>query len=127
MKNARMSTSANTITSRSLGLLLAALLLAPMAADAKKPAQKSPPAAAEGVVNINTATSDQLTLLPGIGPTKAQRIVAYRQKRKKFRQIWELVRVRGIGRKTLRRLRRFLTLKGPTTLTKRPSRKRKSS
>jgi len=90
---------------------------APEASAAPRRVKKAPPPAAStaGVVNINTAAAEQLELLPGIGPSKAKRIVAYRARRK-FRRTYEIVRVRGIGRKTFRRLRKMLTVKGPTTL-----------
>ena len=67
------------------------------------------------VVNINTATAQQLAYLPGVGASKAQRIIAYRMKRP-FKRVTQLVRVRGIGRKSLRKWRRYLTVSGPTTL-----------
>src|SRR5687767_394834 len=68
----------------------------------------------EGVVNVNTASPDQLQLLPGIGPAKVRNIVAYRNKHP-FRTIEELVRIKGIGRKMFRRLRLHLAVSGPTT------------
>lgn len=90
-------------------------------------AEKAPPAARRvrripkakpvtGVVNINTATKAQLVKLPGIGPAKAERIVEWRARRGKFNRVRDLRRVKGIGRKTLARLRKHLTVKGPTTL-----------
>ena len=51
-------------------------------------------------------------LLPGIGPAKAAQIVAYRR-RHPFRTVDELVRIRGIGRKMVRRLRVHLAVSGP--------------
>lgn len=80
-------------------------------------ADEAVPAAAEGVVNVNTATPDQLGLLPGIGETKARAIVEFRQRRP-FARVDDLVSVRGIGRATLRRLRPYLTVRGETTLTR---------
>src|SRR4051812_36880777 len=78
----------------------------------------APPAraakAVDGVVNINTAEVGVLGLLPGIGPAKAAQIAAYR-KRHPFRTVDELVRIRGIGRKMVRRLRVHLAVSGPTT------------
>ena len=71
----------------------------------------------EGVVNINTASHEQLELLPGIGPGKSKAIVAYRVK-KAFKDPRHLVRVKGIGRKTLNRIMPFLVVKGATTLKK---------
>ncbi len=68
-----------------------------------------------GVININTATATQLQKLPGIGPSKARRIVQYRAKRGPFRRIRDLRRVKGIGRKTLQRMGKHLSVKGPTT------------
>ena len=68
----------------------------------------------EGVVNINTASLDELELLPGVGPAKARRIAAYRQQNA-FRTVEELARVKGIGPKTVRRLRPHLVVRGPTT------------
>ena len=83
----------------------------------KKPPQKRARAVPlQGVVNINTATEDQLTKLPGIGPAKAERIVDYRKKRGKFRRVRDLRRVKGIGRMTVKRLGRHLSITGPTTL-----------
>lgn len=70
-----------------------------------------------GKVNLNTADSIQLQLLPGVGPRRARRIIAWRARRR-FKYIWQLRRVRGFGRKTLRRLAPYLTTKGKTTLKK---------
>jgi competence protein ComEA len=67
-----------------------------------------------GVVNLNTAPPEVLGLLPGVGPAKAAEIAAYR-KRRPFRTVDELVRIRGIGRKMVRRLREHLAVAGPTT------------
>jgi competence protein ComEA len=80
----------------------------------------APPARAakdiDGVVNINTAEVGVLALLPGIGPAKAAQIAAYR-KRRPFRTVDELVRIRGVGRRMVRRLRVHLAVSGPTTAT----------
>jgi competence protein ComEA len=68
----------------------------------------------EGVVNINTATAEQLRMLPGVGPAKVRNILAYRQTHP-FRTVDELVRIKGIGRKMVRRLRLHLSVSGETT------------
>lgn len=72
--------------------------------------------ALRGVVNINTATSAELQKLPGVGPGKAARVVAYRAKHGPFGRVVDLRRVKGFGRKTLARLEKHLTVRGPTTL-----------
>ncbi len=96
---------------------------------------KAPPAAAAqpatGVVNLNSATPKQLAWLPGIGPARAQRIVAYRAKHP-FKKVIHLARVKGIGLKTVRRLRAHLAVRGATTLTgpipgKRPAARKRSA
>jgi competence protein ComEA len=70
--------------------------------------------AVDGVVNLNTAPPEILSLLPGVGPAKAAEIAGYRKKRP-FRTVDELVRIKGIGRKMVRRLRVHLAVAGPTT------------
>jgi competence protein ComEA len=68
----------------------------------------------DGVVNLNTAVPEMLELLPGIGPAKVHSILWYRQ-RHPFRTVDELVRIKGIGRKMVRRLRAHLAVSGPST------------
>ena len=70
----------------------------------------------DGVVNLNTAPPEVLSLLPGVGPAKAAAVVVYRRRRP-FRTVDELVRIKGIGRKMVRRLRPHLAVAGPTTAT----------
>jgi competence protein ComEA len=65
-------------------------------------------------VNLNTAPPEVLGLLPGIGPAKAESILAYRKKHP-FRTVDELVRIKGIGRKMVRAWRAHLAVAGPTT------------
>ena len=81
-------------------------------------AEPRPPA---GVVNITVATVEELRRLPGIGEKKAEAIVEHRQKHP-LRRIEDLAKVKGIGRKTVLRLRPYLTMMGPTTLRERPPR-----
>ncbi len=72
--------------------------------------------AAKGVVNVNTATSDQLQLLPRIGPALAERIIDFREVNGPFQNADELVAVKGIGEKSLENLKPYVVTKGETTL-----------
>jgi competence protein ComEA len=59
-------------------------------------------------VNINTADQEMLTQLPGIGPVTAGKIVDYRKANGKFKSVDELTNVKGIGDKTLAKLKPYL-------------------
>lgn len=66
----------------------------------------SPPADAAGPapVDLNTATVEELCTLPGVGPKKAEAILELRKKRR-FTRVTQLLEVKGIGQKTLARLK----------------------
>jgi competence protein ComEA len=86
-------------------------------ATASAPAM-TPPAAVEHAkratvddpVALNTATLDDLERLPGIGPKRAAAILELRQKLGRFRQVEDLMRVKGVGRATLKKLRPIVRL-----------------
>lgn len=69
-----------------------------------------------GKLNLNTANEDQLMLLPTVGPSKAERIIAWRQKNGGFKRVADLRRVKGFGYKTFKKLEAYLDIKGETTL-----------
>lgn len=52
-------------------------------------------------LDINTATVEQLEALQNIGPTKAAAIIAYREEHGPFQSVDDLIKVKGIGEKTL--------------------------
>lgn len=60
-------------------------------------------------VNINTADTTLLESLPGIGPSLAERIVAYRQANGPFTTVEDIVQVPGIGPATLDKIRELIT------------------
>ena len=70
--------------------------------------ENAPDDEADDSVELNSATVDDLVKLPGLGPTRARLIVDYRETKGPYRSIWELRKVKGIGRKTLARLRPYL-------------------
>lgn len=59
-------------------------------------------------IDINTADFDQMLLLPHVGPVMAKRIIEYRNKNGKFGSVEELRKVKGIGIKTLEKLKPFI-------------------
>jgi competence ComEA-like helix-hairpin-helix protein len=77
----------------------------PMAAP--KPA--AAPAPAGGKVNINTATADQLSTLPGVGKETAERIIDYRTKTP-FKTIDDLKNVKGIGEAKFGKIKDLITV-----------------
>jgi competence protein ComEA len=81
-----------------------AVLVAPGLASA---ASKPEPTAR---VNVNTASVEQLTALPGVGPKLAARIVEHRQKSGAFRSTQELMSVKGIGEKNFAKLEAWLSV-----------------
>jgi comEA protein len=92
--------------------------LAAPAAPAGEETSKKSAAATELRVNLNTATSEELTALPRIGDIVAARIVAYRKKNGSFTKVEELMNVKGIGEKTFLRLRPHLFVEPSSKQTK---------
>lgn len=61
-------------------------------------------------ININTASAGELVKLSGIGETKAAAIIKYRNEHGGFNSVDEIVNVSGIGEKTLKNIRDFITI-----------------
>ncbi|APR83657.1 Late competence protein ComEA, DNA receptor [Minicystis rosea] len=71
-------------------------------ADAGAPASG---VAADGKVILNLATEEDLRRLPGVGATRARAILALRGRMKRFGRVEDLLKVKGLGRRSLARLR----------------------
>lgn len=63
-----------------------------------------------GPLDLNRATAQELTTLPGIGEVLAQRIVDYREAHGSFQSVEELIAVEGIGEGKLEKLRELVTV-----------------
>jgi len=70
------------------------------------------------VVNINTATKEELTSLKGVGDKRAQEIIDYRTKNGPFKTVDDLEKVPGIGPGIMKQIRSEVTTSGKTAITK---------
>jgi competence ComEA-like helix-hairpin-helix protein len=86
-----------------LPILFIALLFSPTSLAGKKKPPGQP-------VNINTANSEQLQLVPGIGPATADKILQMRKSYGAFKSVDDLLAIRGLGPKRLEKMRKYLTV-----------------
>ncbi len=95
------------------GLILVAIVVSAQSWLAAQQAQPTKAAgAAPAILNLNTATAEQLDSLPGVGAKMAARIIEYRQKNGPFKKIEDLMNVRGIGEKNFLKLKPLITVGG---------------
>ncbi|KEQ27126.1 hypothetical protein ET33_24920 [Paenibacillus tyrfis] len=81
------------------------------ASESAKAAAGKPVESAPGKINLNTATAKQLDELPGIGASRAQAIVELRKKLGgSFKSVDQLLEVKGIGEKMLKKIKPLVTL-----------------
>ena len=104
-------------------LALALGLVAVLAAGSPALAADEAAAPAKKVVNVNTASADELARLPRVGPSLAGKIVAHRQQHGPFKRPEDLMEVKGIGEKMFAILQPYLAVSGPTTLAEKVSSK----
>ena len=57
---------------------------------------------------LNTADGVELEKLPGVGPVMAKRILAYREKEGSFQSVQDLIHIKGIGQKTIDKIKPYL-------------------
>ena len=81
-----------------------------MAPAPKASESKMAPAPKAELLDINSATADQLDALPGVGPATAAAIVAYRRDHGPFSAVEQLLEVRGIGPSKFEQLRSLVVV-----------------
>jgi competence protein ComEA len=86
------------------------LAVAAGAALAEEPASGALAASASAPIDLNSASAAELESLPGIGPSRALAILAFREAHGGFHSVSQLLRIKGIGRATLRKLRPLLSV-----------------
>jgi comEA protein len=69
-------------------------------------------------VNINTANSEELQQVPGIGPATADKILQMRKSYGTFKSVDDLLSIKGIGKKRLEKMRKYLTVNKSTGVNK---------
>lgn len=92
--------------------VLTACMLTSLTAEAATPKAKTPSSQQAGatVIDLNTATAAELVKLPNVGASRAAAIVKMRTRLGGFDKVEQLMRVRGIGRKTFRQMRPLITV-----------------
>jgi competence protein ComEA len=93
---------------RSVALFAAGVLACSGAATTAN--KKNPPA---HPVDLNTATLAELETLPGIGAVRAQAILDFRAKNKRFRSVNDLLAIRGFSKNRVAKLRPYIALGPP--------------
>jgi competence ComEA-like helix-hairpin-helix protein len=93
--------------SLSARLFLAILFIGLVFPAAALAGKKKPPAQP---INLNTATSEELQLVPGIGPVTADKILKMRRSYGSFKSVDDLLAIRGLGPKRLEKMRKYLTV-----------------
>ncbi len=102
--------------SRSKTVTALVLALALCGAAVSAPAFGAPPTAGRAAasearpIDINAAGTAELESVPGIGKSLSQRIVAFREKNGAFQSVDDLLKVQGIGEKSIQKLRPYLTV-----------------
>lgn len=71
------------------------------------------PRPAVTLIDLNRASVDELTSLPGIGQKRAEAILAFRESHGGFQNVAQLLKIKGIGRAMLRKLRDLVTISSP--------------
>jgi competence protein ComEA len=100
----------HAVSIRAAAALAALLLIVTLAANANAAPPAAPPPDAGAAVNVNSASSDQLMSLPGIGAAKAEAIVKYREEHGPYKQPEDLLQVRGIGEALLQKIRPHISI-----------------
>jgi competence protein ComEA len=80
---------------------------------ARRDERPPPGVTADGRVILNTASASELTRLPGVGQKRAEAIVKLRERLGRFRRATDLLRVRGIGVRSLKKMLPHLVLDPP--------------
>ena len=86
----------------SLSVLVFCFAFAAISGATKKPPLKP--------ININTANSEELQQVPGIGPATAEKILQMRKSYGTFKSVDDLLAIKGIGKKRLEKMRKYLTV-----------------
>jgi competence ComEA-like helix-hairpin-helix protein len=98
------------ITRLSFGLLALCFVLEGISSATKKPPLKP--------ININSANSEELQQVPGIGPATAEKILQMRKSYGAFKSVDDLLSIRGIGKKRLEKMRKYLTVSKSISVNK---------
>jgi competence protein ComEA len=95
-----------------VAVLFVLSLAAALPGSVRAAAPPKPAAAASEArpIDLNTADSTALEAVPGIGKSLSQRIVAFRDKNGPFQSVDDLLKVQGVGEKSIQKLRPYLTV-----------------